>query len=179
MPHIIEVSKSGRAGCRKCKQKIAKDELRFGHEVPNAFDECATTFQWYHLSCAAEKLPMELEQAMDGFAGAIADEDQLRSSVEENRKKVKPSLFPYAEAAPSGRSGCLACGEKIAKGELRVAVEREVDAGGFARRGAGYLHPACCGEYEDIPGDLMTSIRAHSTTMEDADFDRLEVELSS
>lgn len=47
MPHLIEAAKSGRAKCRKCKEKIEKGELRFGHEVANAFSD--STLQWYHL----------------------------------------------------------------------------------------------------------------------------------
>jgi len=33
------------------------------------------------------------------------------------------------------------------KDTLRIAVEREVEMGGVARAGAGYLHPQCAGEF--------------------------------
>ena len=38
MANIIEESKSSRATCRSCRQKIEKGTLRFGEEIP--FMEC-------------------------------------------------------------------------------------------------------------------------------------------
>lgn len=178
MSHVIEEAKSGRAKCRKCKEKIEKGHLRFGHEVPNAFDEGSMTHQWYHLKCAAEKLPRELSQTLAGFDDDVPDRDELEQLIEKNRKKQKPTTFPYADAATTGRSSCIVCGDKIEKGELRVAVEREVDAGGFSRKSAGYLHPACCVEYDELPDNLLDSIRANSTSLEDDQLDELEQALS-
>lgn len=164
MPHLIEHAKSGRAKCRKCREKIEKDELRFGHET---MFEGSPTYQWYHLKCAAEKVARELGTTLSEFDEDVPDRAELEELIAANRKKQKPTQMPYAEAAPSARSSCLVCEEKIAKDDFRVAIEREIDAGGFSRTGAGYLHPACVREYDDLPDDLEDGIRNNSTSLED------------
>jgi poly [ADP-ribose] polymerase len=176
MAHVIESAKSGRAACRKCKEKIAKGELRFGHEVESNFSD-SPSYQWYHLKCAAVKLPVDLSLALKDYAGDVPDRDELDATIAANRKKQKPSKFPYAERAPSGRASCLVCADKILKDELRVAVEREVEAGEFARRSAGYLHPQCALQYEEIPDDLMDQVREHSPQLDDAELDEIEQRL--
>ena len=50
----IEAAKSSRAACRLCGEKIKKGELRFGEEYES---EYGLSFRWYHLPCAAKKLP--------------------------------------------------------------------------------------------------------------------------
>lgn len=178
MAHIIEQAKSGRAKCRKCKEKIAKDELRFGHEVANAFDAGEMTHQWYHLECAGTKAPLDLASALDEFDGDVPDREKLDEVIAANRKKQKPSSLPYAEAAPSARSKCQVCEEKIEKGEYRIAIEREIDTGGFAGSGAGYLHPACVSEYEDLPDDLEEAITANSTALDPAELQEIVKQLA-
>lgn len=163
MAHLIEHAKSGRASCRKCREKIAKDELRFGHET--VFQD-ASTYQWYHLKCAAEKVANDFGKALRDFEEEIPDRAELDKLVAANRKKQKPTTFPYAEFAPSGRSSCQVCEEKIAKGEIRVAFEREIDAGGFSRMGAGYLHPQCVSDFEDVPDDLAEELTENSVSLE-------------
>lgn len=156
---IIEEAKSNRAACRGCREKIQKGELRLGDEVVNAFssgDE--PSFQWYHLSCAADKKPQELKTALADFAGEVPGRAELEEKIAAAaaKGKKKAITFPYAERAPSGRSKCLECGETIEKGQMRVAIEREVDTGSFVTTGAGYLHPACAEE------DVRASAAANS-----------------
>lgn len=165
MPHIIEPAKSGRARCRKCKQAIAKGELRFGEEVVNAFsDGGEMTFQWHHVTCAAERRPEAFAEALAAFAGEVPDRAALEQLVAAARAKQKPAAFPYAERAPSGRSRCLSCGEPIAKGDLRIAVERKVDTGAFVGASAGYLHPHCAAAHTEDP-DLLVALRANNRTL--------------
>jgi hypothetical protein len=178
MGHIIESAKSGRAKCRKCKKSIVKGELRFGHEVVNAFSSDGDmTYQWYHLECGAGARPAELTEAIKGFDGEIPDQANLEKKIAAGKKKVKPSKFPYAEKAPSGRSTCIQCNEKIAKGEYRVAVEREIDTGSFVTTGAGYLHPMCALEYVDDSDGLMEEVRANSTSLEPDELEELSAAL--
>ncbi len=167
MAHVIERAKSGRAKCRKCREKIEKDVFRFGHEVESQFGDEGFATQWYHLECAAQKVPIDLEKTLQGFAEELPDREKLVAEIAKNRAKQKPTTMPYAEVAPSGRSGCLVCEEKIPKGEIRIAVEREIDAGGFARMGAGYLHPQCAMSYEEIPEDLAQQIEENSISLAD------------
>ena len=145
MGHLIEEAKSGRARCRSCREAIAKGELRFGEEVPSAFGEGGMAMQWHHLACAARKKPQELASAVPGFAGTLPDE--IVKTMEEAASKAKPADFPYVERAPTGRSKCLVCEQPIEKDTVRVAVERELEIMGQVRKSAGYLHPACAGEF--------------------------------
>jgi poly [ADP-ribose] polymerase len=158
--HLIEEAKSSRATCRSCKKPIAKGELRFGEETINAFAGGGTTHVWHHLSCAAEKKPLELKDALAVHEGPIPDKEALERTIAESAGKKKPA-FPYVERAPTGRSRCIGCQEAIAKGELRVAVEREVDTGSFVTKGAGYLHPRCARGFLGQE-DLLDKAKANS-----------------
>lgn len=178
MGHIIESAKSGRASCRSCKKPIGKGELRLGEEVPNAFSDGDMTFHWFHLECGAQKKGSVLKEALETTDIDIPNKDELLKSASSSAKKEKPSKFPYAEHAPTNRSSCIACSEKIERGNLRVAVETEVDTGGFMRKGAGYLHPACaCEHTEEDSEELMEKLRANSISLTDSDFGDLEEQL--
>ncbi|XP_035697308.1 DNA ligase 3-like isoform X2 [Branchiostoma floridae] len=51
----VEYAKQGRAGCKKCKQKIEKGLPRIGKIVPNFFHEGDGEMkQWYHVACIFE-----------------------------------------------------------------------------------------------------------------------------
>src|SRR5437764_87971 len=66
------------------------------------------------------------------------------------------------------------------KGELRVAVERDVDTGSFVTKGAGYLHAKCALEHEGDAIDVFfDKLKANSSSLEAADLDTLKAELSS
>lgn len=176
MAHMIEVSKSGRAKCRTCREPIAKDELRFGEETINAFSDGDMTYMWHHLMCAAKKKPKELEVALGTYEGDIPDKAELVKTMQANVSKVKPSTFPYAERAPTSRSKCLACDEPIEKDTIRIAIEREVDAGGFVRKSPGYLHPACAGDFVKDE-TLVEKIKQNSTQVAEADMNVLLQEI--
>jgi hypothetical protein len=167
MANVIEEAKSGRASCRTCKKAIAKGELRFGEEAPNAFGD-TPSMRWHHLMCAAEKLPAELKAAMDTHSEPIPNRAEVDKAIAEAMKggRGKPGGFPYADRAPTGRAKCMQCEEPIAKDSIRVAVEREIDTGSMVTRGAGYLHPKCVAEnLENVGGDkdeLVEALRANS-----------------
>jgi Poly(ADP-ribose) polymerase and DNA-Ligase Zn-finger region len=167
MANVIEEAKSGRASCRTCKKAIAKGDLRFGEEAPNAFGD-TPSMRWHHMMCAAEKLPTELKAVLDSFTGDVpnrADIDQAMADAIA-KGKAKPGGFPYVDRAPTGRAKCMQCGEPIAKDSFRVAVEREIDTGSMVTRGAGYMHPKCVVENLGNAGgskdDLLTGLRANS-----------------
>ena len=75
------------------------------------------------------------------------------------------SKFPYAEVAKSGRSSCLVCEDKIAKGAVRVAVERQIETDGFSGVRPGYLHAGCAASYPELAelDDMDAHIRARSS----------------
>lgn len=170
MANVIEEAKSGRAACRTCKKPIAKGELRFGEEAPNAFGD-QPSMRWHHLACAAAKLPAELETALKNY-GDVPDRAELDKIMADAIAKghAKPGGMPYADKAPTGRARCMQCQQPIAKDALRVAVEREIEVGATVTQSAGYLHPACAGAYTDAKGgdrgELVEGIRSNSRLAE-------------
>ncbi len=174
MAETIEVAKTGRARCRTCRQPIEKGSLRFGEEQPSAFAE-GMQWVWFHLTCAAQKKPAPVRAALAAFGGDVPNRTALEAMLAEADKNA--TVFPYAERASTGRSKCLRCSAPIEKGTLRVATEREVDVGGMARAGAGYLHPACATEYLEAE-DLMDALRRNSRGLGEADLAELEQQLA-
>jgi len=165
----IEEAKSGRSRCRKCKDAIDKGVLRLGVEVVSNFGEST---MWYHLECGASARPVELGAALGAYAGAVPDKDELLQKAASAARDAKPTVFPYAERSPSGRSKCIQCEEKIAKDALRVAVEEEIDTGSFVKKGARYLHAACAKTYTGLD-DLLDQLKSHSTSLAAGDLDEL------
>lgn len=167
MANVIEEAKSGRASCRTCKKPIAKGELRFGEEAPNAFGD-APSMRWHHLTCAAEKLPAELKAALDAHAEPVPNRAELDQAMADALAKGrgKPGGFPYADKAPTGRARCIQCQQPIEKDSIRVAVEREIETGGMVQKAARYMHPGCVaanleGSGEDR-SELIEGVRANS-----------------
>ena len=171
MAETIEAAKTGRARCNACRQPIEKGGLRFGEERPSAFGEGMQWF-WYHLPCAARKKPAQLRGALAAFDGEVPGRGELDAAIAEADQA--PSVFPYAEHAPTGRSSCLQCREPIEKAALRVATEREV---GMGRTGAGYLHPRCAGQHLK-PEDVAAVVR-NSRGLSDADVAELQRQLTA
>jgi hypothetical protein len=147
MANVIEESKSARATCRTCRQKIDKGVLRFGEEAPNQFDEGTTSYFWHHLLCAAKKKPALVKEALNSFTGTVPNRAELDAALAGAKPAAGERPYPYAERASTGRSRCMQCDEAIEKDSLRIAVEREVDTGTFTRKGPGYLHVACALEH--------------------------------
>jgi poly [ADP-ribose] polymerase len=174
MEHIIESAKSGRAACRKCKKKIAKGELRLGVEIEGDY---GVSYQWYHLECGGQARAAELEEALGTYDGEVPERDKLDELIKANKGKKSrggKKTFPYAELAPSGRSGCLQCEEKIPKGEIRIAVEMEIDTGSFTTVGARYLHAKCAPEFTGSAADELCAMLEENSDLEAAELETLK-----
>jgi len=181
MPDTIEESKSNRATCRSCKQKIEKGVLRVGEETINTFSsDGGSSYFWHHLACAAGKVPAKVKTAMANFRGVIPEREKLDAILaappKASAKGGQKAQYPYAERASTSRSKCLQCDEAIEKGTMRVSVEREVETGSFSTIGPGYLHPACAAEYT---GDdaLIEKIKTNMPTIPEEDLAALGAEL--
>ncbi len=179
MANVIEVSKSGRATCRTCRQKIEKDTLRFGEETANAFNpEGSPSYLWHHLLCAAQKRPAVVRPVLAAYTGDVPNRAELETVLSSSKVSAKEQgAYPYAERAPTGRSTCQQCGQPIEKAALRVAVEREVDRGGQMTKGAGYLHAACAVEHTKDAG-LLDKVKANSTGLTETDLAELATALT-
>jgi hypothetical protein len=144
MPHKVEVATSGRARCRACKQAIEKGALRFGEEFKNPYSEDGgMSYRYWHLPCAATKLANELAPALSAFEGEVPDRAALLELIAQHEKPV----MPFAEHAPNARARCRACGEGIAKDELRIAFERVFEGPMGPQKGAAYAHAKCLPAY--------------------------------
>ena len=185
MPHIIEVANSGRAGCRTCRKPIPTGELRFGEETENQFaDGGETTYRWHHMACAAGAKSDELRATLATHTGDPPIGDELRAELDRLMAEAdakKPPPYPHADKAPTGRARCQGCGEGIAKGELRVAVEREIERGMTVTKGAGYLHPKCAAAYVEEHGgtheELTQALRANTRDLSEAEMEKLFAEV--
>jgi hypothetical protein len=181
MQHRIEMSPSARAGCRGCKAKIEKGVLRFAEEFQSTFSEEGTSFRYWHLGCAAKKLPNEVSALLGTFEGDVPDKAAIEATIAEAAKKGGKGVnapLPHADHAPTGRAKCMHCREAIAKGALRVGVERELETGNMTTQGAGYLHPKCVFAYansrdEGTPEELAQQVLENSAHLEEAARDAL------
>jgi len=174
MAETIEIAKTGRSRCRTCRQTIEKGALRFGEEQPSAFTD-GLQWVWHHLTCAAGKKPVQVRAALASFEGEVPNRAEIEAAMAEGDKTA--TVYPYAERATTGRSKCLHCKEPIEKGALRIATERELEAGGMARPGVGYLHPACASEYLERE-DVLAVVRENSRGLNEADVAELEEQLA-
>lgn len=173
----IEISPSGRAGCRGCKAAIAKGVLRFAESyVMPGSDQQA--LRYWHLECAAKKLGGTLQAALAEYEGDVPEREALEALIKSAPKKTgKDRPLPHADRAPTGRAKCMQCDAQLEKGAWRVAVEREVDTGAFVTRGPGYLHPGCVTAWvEEHPhplGDELIERLLQNSEPTDAERDEL------
>ena len=59
--YCIEYAKTGRSGCKKCKQQIEKGVARIGKVAPNPFsDDGGDMKVWYHVKCMFETFKVSL-----------------------------------------------------------------------------------------------------------------------
>lgn len=149
MTHVIEHASSGRAKCRGCGEKIARDEPRFGERQPNAFGEGEMTL-WFHVPCAAYKRPEPFLELLEGVEAEEISTDEL---------SIAHSLRPAAEfgiahrrvpridkvgRAPTGRARCRCCRELIDKDTWRIGL---VFFEEYRFEPSGFIHAACAQEY--------------------------------
>jgi DNA ligase 3 len=91
--------KSGRAACKKCKNKCETGELRLAKYVPNPFSESGGKVKhWYHLDCLFEVFKkqragtkvIESSDDIDGW-GQLSEED--RDAILESMQKHDPQKW--------------------------------------------------------------------------------------
>uniref|UniRef100_A0A182R0F8 Poly [ADP-ribose] polymerase n=1 Tax=Anopheles farauti TaxID=69004 RepID=A0A182R0F8_9DIPT len=169
LPFLAEYSKSNRASCRLCKQKISKDVLRLAAMVQSAMYD-GKVAQWYHEDCFFKKQRPTTEGDIAHFESLrYEDQKKIRDAIATFGKGVVPvagkgkgkkrtaaeaqSLKDFGvEYAASGRAMCRACELKILKDELRikkVVYDTEV---GMKYGGQPLWHHAEC--FSKIRADL-------------------------
>ena len=120
MPDIFQLSKSNRATCRKCKEKIPKDVVRFGEESVFVKDgNEIRSFRWYHFHCALEKFKERVANVEEGVE--LLDDTQ-KASIEKLRSKTTSSDFGLKSIADlTGEEGIV----NVKGTVLRVMKPRE------------------------------------------------------
>uniref|UniRef100_A0A182VQR6 Poly [ADP-ribose] polymerase n=1 Tax=Anopheles minimus TaxID=112268 RepID=A0A182VQR6_9DIPT len=169
LPFLAEYSKSNRASCRLCKQKIDKDVLRLAAMVQSPMYD-GKVAQWYHEDCFFKKQRPTTEGDVANFdALRYEDQKKIRDAIAQFAKGVVPtaakgkgkkrtaaeaqSLKDYGvEYASSGRAMCRGCELKVLKDEVRikkVVYDTEV---GMKYGGQALWHHAEC--FAKIRSDL-------------------------
>jgi hypothetical protein len=174
MADSLEPASTGRASCRYCKEKIEKGELRFGERVQSAFGEGEQTL-WYHLRCAAERLPEKLSPVLGEYDGEVRNRDDLERAIENGKENSKLACVQRVERSPSGRARCQQCHEAIDKGELRVAIDRDVEG---MMPAAAYLHVRCAPAYLG-PAGLRTKLERVTSALPEEERRELDERLAS
>jgi DNA ligase 3 len=108
-PFAADRAKTGRAGCKKCKQKIESGALRIARVQPNPFGGDGGTMKaWHHVACffaaqaKARASTKKMEQPDEDVQGwdALSEEDQqeilaqLPPEASEKAKKTPKSPSP-------------------------------------------------------------------------------------
>ncbi len=174
MPDVLEAASTGRASCRYCREKIEKGELRFGERVPSAYGEGEQT-QWYHLRCAAERLPEKLGVTLSEYSGEVPDRERLEAAIENGKENPKLAAVQRVDRAPTSRARCQHCHEAIEKGALRVAVDRDLEG---MMPAVAYLHLGCAAAYLGASG-LNAKLQRVSSALSEADRQELDAALGA
>ena len=147
MPGVIEPAASGRAKCKGCRQSIPKGDLRLGDKMPNPYGEGEAT-AWFHLVCGACRRPETFVEAMVDVGGAVADEINgdsfLQEAITLGVQHPRLPRLASVQRSPSGRARCRHCRETIDKDLWRVVLEIWED-GRFAP--IGFIHLSCAPAY--------------------------------
>ena len=190
-PFVIEGARSSRSKCKTCRRKIDKEVLRLGILLEGPY---GTGYLWHHLKCAAKRRFEDVEDAYAAEAwkeakvvpAEIPSLDELAKLREvADQKKKERKEIPWAELSPSGRSKCVACGEPIPEGSVRVNLGRMVEFGNQVRTNPVKVHPACVahqlGEADcDTEGQtLAQDLRANSAGLDAALLDEALAQLDA
>jgi hypothetical protein len=155
---VLELATSGRAKCRGCGRKIAKDEPRLGEVLPNPFADDSEMTLWFHPRCAAFKRPEPLLEALRNTAIAVERADWLASEAERSLAHRRLPRIDGAQRASSGRAACRSCKEPIAKDTWRIKLayfeDGRFDPGGF-------VHASCATSYFETT-DLIERVACFS-----------------
>ena len=146
MPHTIEPARSGRARCKGCREKIAKDELRFGERMPNPYDDDGDSEMtlWFHVVCGAYMRSEPFLDVLTATDASLEKPDWLKAQAEFGVAHRRLPRLSGAGRAPTGRARCRSCREMIEKGDWRLSLMYYEEG---RLEPSGYVHCDCSGEY--------------------------------
>ncbi|VVC90162.1 unnamed protein product [Leptidea sinapis] len=140
LPYQAEYAKSGRAGCKACKEKIDQGSLRIAVMVQSAFHDGKQP-NWHHEECFfKKKCPSSIAEIGNFNKLRHADQKRIKEMLgktfdlptEKGSKKGKGKkrtnettvlgISNYSiEYAKSSRATCKHCDIKICKDEIRIS----------------------------------------------------------
>ncbi|KAI1724104.1 poly(ADP-ribose) polymerase, regulatory domain-containing protein [Ditylenchus destructor] len=130
LPYAAEYAKSGRAGCKGCKEPISQGSLRMAVRFPSPFFD-GWQDNWFHFDCfwrRVKKSNMN-ETAIRGMEWLKwEDQETIRQRILDLQELpddfgTPRSAAPKVEHAKSSMGKCFQCKEKIQKGEMRIAYK--------------------------------------------------------
>ena len=142
----IEEAKSGRAGCKKCKEKICKGELRIGSHS-EADDKTFTS--WYHVECFTIPRKFKTEYTLTQFLeelvedktsdGILSTDDGLSEIAGKMGTKAKTGGKKRAAADDDGplasikaNSLALMGNDEPAKKKVKLSAQAKLEAEAYA-----------------------------------------------
>ncbi|CAH0393176.1 unnamed protein product [Bemisia tabaci] len=142
LPFRAEYSKSNRAACKGCKEKIDKDVLRMAVMVRSPFFDGKQP-NWFHFMCFfAKQRPKsvgdiahfdslrwddqeKIRKRVDSAAGTSAPATNGKSATKRSKTATTlttPDMKDFTiQYSVSSRATCIGCQTQIAKDEVRVA----------------------------------------------------------
>jgi hypothetical protein len=164
VPDLIEAATSARAKCRACDQTIAKGQLRYGEAYENPYGE-GEAMRWYHLDCAALRLPDRAGPFFETSAPE-AERERLLALVAEGTAHPRLARVGGVERASSGRATCRSCRELIEKGAIRIVLQMR-EEGRFTP--SGFVHARCLATYAECPTEAaVVRVSHHTSELDDA-----------
>jgi Poly(ADP-ribose) polymerase and DNA-Ligase Zn-finger region len=103
---VCEYSPTARAACQDCREKIDKQDVRVGVEVPNNFSDGDTQFKYFHAECAesfAAKMGVKSTSDIQGFGKLKAGDKKVFNSwfSSQPKKRKAPAKGKKRAAASS------------------------------------------------------------------------------
>lgn len=175
MAHVIERAASGRAKCRGCGEKIARDDLRFGEREPNAFGEGDMTL-WFHPACAAYKRPEPFLACLgdagpeDISAAEMSIAHALKPAAEFGLEHRRVPRIDKVDRAPTARARCRCCRELIAKDSWRIGL---VFFEEYRFEPSGFIHAGCAREYFGTT-DIVDRVRHFSPGLDSGELEEFQ-----
>ncbi|XP_043465217.1 poly [ADP-ribose] polymerase [Leptopilina heterotoma] len=172
LPFRVEYAKSGRAGCKACKNPIAKDSLRLASIVQSPFHD-GKMEKWFHSACFFSKNRPKTtgdiahfdsirwedqnfikEQIGANAGGGAVDSGNSKGKSRKRTNNATPTNNNdfTVEYSKSSRAKCRACEEVIIKGDVRISKKDYDSEEGRAFGGIDRWHHVPC--FVKIRNDL-------------------------
>lgn len=160
LPFLAEYAKTGRAGCKACKEKIAQDELRIAKVVQSPFHDGFMT-NWFHDQCFFNKAKPTTTGDIENFDNLRWDDQQkIREKIDNpvggsstadgsKKGKKRPNNAEIyrdytIDYAKSNRSTCKGCEAPIVKDDIRVSKKDYDSEMGQKLNGVDAWHHVDC-----------------------------------